>query len=326
MKKLSPFLAASFFLLIVLAEGFRLEFPVNQLQASLSTQENNPRFHHFTVATADHSSFWDEALNPYPVFHTVIQERPRESIITYTVQAGDTVFDIAKRFGITPETIMWSNPDLEDNPDWLPVGMEIIILPVSGVYHTVKAGDTVEKLAKEYKVDPSVIINFPLNNLRPPYELIPGQKIIVPGGEKPYKPKIVRHYTGPIPPGAAKGTGRFSWPIDGALYITQYYWRLHRAIDLGVPEGTPVYAADSGFVVYAGWNDQGYGKLVIIDHRNGFMTYYAHLSVIKVDVGMSVHKGQIIGLSGNTGKSTGPHLHFEIRLNGVPRNPLGFLP
>lgn len=268
----------------------------------------------------------DYSLRPHLVFHTTISERPRERVITYTVQPGDTVFDIAARFGITPETIMWSNPELEENPDWLPVGMEVVILPVSGVYHTVKEGDTIEKLAKKYKVDPSAITGYPLNHLEgPPYELKPGQKLIIPGGQKPYRPKIVRHYTGPIPAGAARGTGVFSWPIDGALYITQYYWKLHRAIDIGVPEGTPVYAADSGFVVYAGWNDQGYGKLVIIDHRNGFMTYYAHLSVVKVQVGMSVYKGQIIGLSGSTGRSTGPHLHFEIRLNGIPRNPLGFL-
>ncbi len=321
MKRFPPFLAAGLFLFLALTQLLRTGSPEvaysNEFSSTPLAATSNP------VAKG---SSWDFSLNPNPVFHTVIQEKPRDRVITYTVQAGDTVFDIAKRFGITPETIMWSNPDLEDNPDWLPVGMEIVILPVSGVYHTVKAGDTVEKLAKEYKVDPSAIINYPLNNLKPPYELTPGQKLIIPGGEKPYKPKIVRHYTGPIPPGAAKGTGRFSWPIDGALYITQYYWRLHRAIDIGVPEGTPVYAADSGFVVYAGWNDQGYGKLVIIDHRNGFMTYYAHLSVVKVDVGMSVHKGQIIGLSGNTGRSSGPHLHFEIRLNGVPRNPLGFLP
>ncbi len=325
MKKLSPFLVTGLFFFLALARSVNSNFPGLPISLPVPTPEAEPTSYPTPPVNSGGYYLEDDALSLYPVFHTVIQEKPRESVITYTVQAGDTVFDIARRFGITPETIMWSNPELEDNPDWLPVGMEIVILPVSGVYHTVKAGDTVEKLAKEYKVDPSAIINFPLNNLKPPYELTPGQKIIVPGGEKPYKPKVVRHYTGPIPEGAARGTGRFAWPIDGPLYITQYFWRLHRAIDIGVPEGTPVYAADSGFVVYAGWNDQGYGKLVIIDHRNGFMTYYAHLSVVKVNVGMSVHKGQIIGLSGNTGKSTGPHLHFEIRLNGVPRNPLGFL-
>lgn len=298
------------------------------LVAQNLAEADAPRFNSAPLLRpgASASIVFEEALRPRPVFHTTIPVWPRNRIITYTVQAGDTVFDIAARFGISPETIMWSNPELEENPDWLPVGMEVIILPVSGVYHTVKEGDTIESLAKKYKVKPSDITDYPLNNLQgPPYELVPGQKLVIPGGQKPYKPKIVRHYTGPIPPGAAKGTGRFAWPIDGPLYITQYYWKLHRAIDIGVPLGTPVYAADSGFVVYAGWNDQGYGKLVIIDHRNGFMTYYAHLSVIKVAVGMSVRKGQIIGLSGSTGRSTGPHLHFEIRKNGIPRNPLGFL-
>jgi len=248
----------------------------------------------------------------------------RDEIIIYVARSGDTVWGIAERFGISPETILWANEKLEDNPDLLAIGQELIILPVSGVYHTVEPGETLESIAKKYKVDVSAITEYPLNRLRPPHELQVGQKLIVPGGRKPYIPRVVHAYRGPIPENAAQGTGSFGWPVSGV--ITQKYWDRHRAIDIGAPKGTPVYAADSGFVTYAGWNDAGYGYMLIIDHRNGFQTLYAHLSWYYPEVGDSVAKGELIGRVGSTGRSTGPHLHFEIIKNGVKRNPLGFLP
>lgn len=248
----------------------------------------------------------------------------RREIITYVVRSGDTVWDIAEKFGISPDTILWANGRLEDNPDMLAVGQELIILPVSGVYHTVEKGDTLESIAKKYKVDVSAITSYPLNKLRPPYELQVGQSLIVPGGRKPYIPRVVRAYSGPVPENAAKGTGSFGWPVSGR--ITQKYWDRHRALDIGASKGSPVYAADSGYVVYAGWSEAGYGYMVIIDHGNGFRTLYAHLSWYFPDTGQSVAKGELIGKVGSTGKSTGPHLHFEIIKNGVKRNPFGFLP
>lgn len=255
---------------------------------------------------------------------TTIPERPRLEIITYTVQPGDTVHAIAQRFGISPETVVWANGDLELHPDILKIGQELVILPVSGVYYQVQEGDTLEAVAKKFKADPQAIATYHLNHLSPPYTLTAGQWLVIPGGEKPYVPRRVHQYAGPIPADASKGTGAFGWPVSGR--ITQIFWNLHRAVDIGAPKGTPVVAADSGFVIYAGWDDSGYGNLIIIDHGNGYVTLYAHLAEMFVSVGQSVAKGTRIGSVGSTGNSTGPHLHFEIRYRGVQRNPLGFLP
>ena len=256
--------------------------------------------------------------------HTEIPKRPRLGIITYTVQLGDTVQGIAAQFDLEPTTIMWANPAVEDAPDLLRIGQELIILPVDGVYHTVKEGETLESIAKKYKVEVEAITSCPYNSLQPPdFAIEPGMKLIIPGGQKPWVPKVVTSYTGPIPEGA-RGTGLFQWPVLG--YITQGYWYGHRAIDIGVPVGTAVHAADGGFVSFAGWTDVGYGYLIVIDHANGFATYYAHLSNFYVTAGQKVERGQVIGATGNTGWSTGPHLHFEIRYLGVPQNPRAYLP
>jgi LysM repeat protein len=255
--------------------------------------------------------------------HTTIPRRYRIDPITYTVEAGDNVSTIAEKFGVSVETILWANGNLEDNPDYLQVGDVLIILPVSGVYHTVAKGDTLESIAQKYKVRVEDITSYEGNYLQEPYTITVGQKLIVPGGRKPYQVRHVVAWSGPIPQGAKRGTGVFGWPVSG--YITQRYSEVHPAVDIGVPEGTPVKAADSGYVAVVGRSDTGYGRYVLIDHGNGFQTVYAHLSVIYVEVGQSVGKGQTIGLSGNTGKSTGPHLHFEIKLNGVRRNPFIYL-
>jgi len=255
---------------------------------------------------------------------TTIPKRVRTEVIVYTVQAGDTLLDIAERFGISGETIMWANGRMEENPDLLAIGQELILLPVSGVYHTVQENDTLVSIAARYKVEISAIIEYDGNDLEEPYDLEIGQKLIVPGGEKPYVPRRVFAYSGPVPEDATKGSGAFGWPVSGR--ITQKFWNGHRAIDIGAPQGMPIYAADSGYVAVAGWSDIGYGRMVIIDHGNNFQTLYAHMQVFYVEAGQSVGKGQKIGVVGSTGNSTGPHLHFEIILKGVRRNPLIYLP
>lgn len=255
---------------------------------------------------------------------TEIPSRLRRSVITYTVQPGDTVEGIAIMYGIQPETIMWSNSAVEDAPDYLQIGQELVILPVNGVYHTVAKGDTLESIAQKYKATIESITGVSFNDLKPPdYRIEPGMRLIVAGGEKPYVPKVVTAYAGSVPQGA-RGTGRFQWPVLGT--ITQGYWFGHRALDLGAPTGSPVYAADGGFVSFAGWTDIGYGNLVVIDHANGYATYYGHLSGFRVYVGQGVQRGQLVGLVGSTGNSSGPHLHFEIRYNHSLLNPRSYLP
>jgi len=256
--------------------------------------------------------------------HTTVPERPRLGVVTYTVQAGDTVQGIAAIFGLQPTTLQWSNPDIEDAPDLLRIGQKIRILPIDGVYHKVAEGDTLESIAEEYKVDVEVIVSCEYNSVKSRFDSLPlGQYLIVPGGEKPYVPKVVTAYTGEIPSDVF-GSGQFQWPVLGV--ITQGYWYGHRAVDVGAPIGSAVVAADGGFVSFAGWTDVGYGYLVVIDHNNGYTTYYAHCSNIYVFEGQTVERGQVIAAVGSTGWSTGPHLHFEIRYGGVPQNPFAYLP
>jgi len=248
----------------------------------------------------------------------------RREIITYTVRSGDTVSGIAAYFGLSPDTLVWSNPSLEPAPDLLKLGQVLTILPMDGAYHTVVEGDTLEGIATVYKVTVEDIVDCELNQMPEAGKLPVGLNLVIPSGEKPYVPRVVHHYTGPIPEDASRGSGVFGWPTSGV--ITQGFWEGHKAIDIAKGNGIPLYASDSGYVARVGWSDVGYGKMILIDHGNGFQTLYAHLSVILVAQGDSVAKGTLIGRMGSTGNSTGPHLHFEIRQNGAQRNPLVYLP
>jgi LysM repeat protein len=270
-------------------------------------------------------------LQQAPVFHTTIPKRLRREVITYIVEPGDNLGKIAVEFDIEPETIMWANGNLAQNPDLLRPGQELVILPIDGVYHTVVKGDTLSSIAKKYKSEVEHIIACTYNNLDPENPVIaPGDKLIVPGGVKPYVARQVTAYNGPIPTDAKQGTGVFVWPITGRITdrfgFRTMSGRWHNGLDIAGPSGSAVRAADSGFVVFAGWQGSGYGNLVIIDHRNGFVTYYAHLSTYYVNAGQSVGKGTVIAARGSTGNSTGPHLHFEIRYNGARKNPEMYLP
>jgi len=291
------------------------------------TPKDGPRLVDVSTTAADRSSallessddLWRRA-NP----HTIIPERPRLEVMTYTVQAGDTIQSIAETFDLEPTTVMWANPAVEDAPDLLRIGQTIVILPIDGVYHQVEEGDTVASIAEAYDVVTEDIINCTHNDLtRASPEIEQGRHLIIPGGKKPYEPKTVTAYAGAVPEGAS-GTGRFQWPVLGT--ITQGYWYGHRAIDLGAPTGSAVVATDGGFISFAGWTDVGYGYLIVVDHANGFTTYYAHLSNMYVAEGQAVERGQVIGAVGNTGNSTGPHLHFEVRRYSTQQNPRAYLP
>ena len=255
---------------------------------------------------------------------SVPERSVRTGLLVYSVQPGDNVSSIAQRFGLKGSSVFWANDKLADNPDFLRVGQKLNILPVDGAYHTVAKGETLESIATKYKVEPSVISSYGENHLEPPYDLELGQKLIIPGGIRPYVPRRVFAYKGAVPKSAKRGTGRFVWPMSGQ--ITQKFWARHRAIDIGAPTGTPIVASDSGYVAVAQWSDVGYGRMVIIDHGNGFQTLYAHMQVYYVEVGQSVPKGEKIGLCDSTGWATGPHLHFEVIKQGVRRNPFIYLP
>ncbi len=241
-------------------------------------------------------------------------EPARTAIFTYVVQAGDTLWSIAAHFGLDVDTLRWSNPEVARNPDMLHQGQALVILPVRGAYVTVQPGDTLAGLAARWGVAPEDISNYPLNNLRPGEEPLPGTKLVIPHG---------RHEVNLAPPSLAEGY-TYAWPIRGS--ITQGYSARHRAVDLGAPYGAKVYAARAGRCIAAAWSKAGYGYLVILDHGDGSRTYYGHLKGAWVSPGQWVERGGLVGEVGSTGDSTGPHVHFEIRIGGVPQNPLDYLP
>lgn len=231
---------------------------------------------------------------------------------TYIVQPGDSLPDIASRLALRLETLLWANPHLQGQGGAVGEGQTLLVLPTDGVLHTTVPGDTVASVAASYGVAPDALVAFPDNHLADATAALGvGQLLVVPGGRPPAS------QTG----GTALGS--FIWPTHGPL--TQRAHGSHMALDISAAMGAPVLAADGGRVELAGWDTSGYGNLVAIDHGNGFRTLYAHLSAFTVEVGSMVERGSIIGAIGSTGNSTGPHLHFEIRLNGVHQNPQDYL-
>ena len=300
--------------------------PNNILAGQLQNPATNAPSRLFTTELEEGTGNF-ESLQRIALPFTIVPERPRDTLETYTVQAGDTILGIAGKYGLQPETILWANPSIEQNPDRISIGDQIKVLPVNGVLHVVKAGDTLSSLAAKYKVTAEAIAGYKSNQLsNAATALVVGAEIVVPGGQKQIvAQQVVTSYSGPVPTGAAKGSGAFLWPTSGS--ITQKYWSGHAAIDIGSWTGAPVKASDGGYVVEAGrgWSS-GYGNHVVVDHGNGFRTLYAHLNSIFVSPGESVSKGQQLGTVGNTGNSTGPHLHFEVLYQGVRRNPYSYLP
>lgn len=268
-------------------------------------------------------------LNP----KTFVGKQPSQQVITYTVRPNDTPIGIAEQFGIKPETLLGGNAFLSEEASALQPGDTLTILPIDGVLHDVQDGDTLESLTSLYGISSEDIIAYEPNNLEFPYRLYPGTQIMVPGAVRE-----VWFWTAPQAPSRpstsdsigsgitamVQGTGTFIWPV-GYRRITQHFWYGHPAIDVGLPEGSPVVAADTGTVTWAGWNVYGYGNLVVVNHGNGYETYYAHLSGVNVYPGQVVNQGQLIGYSGNTGRSSGPHLHIEIRYFNGPLEPLSYL-
>jgi LysM repeat protein len=271
----------------------------------------------------------DNSLAPAPYPHTYQGQQPEHSFETYVVERGDTPIGIAEKFGIEPETILGGNPQLSHESSLLQTGVEIIILPIDGVLHDVQPGDSLESVAELYGIPAEEIIAYEPNRLEFPYRLYPETQIMVPGAVRelfvwtPPSLETVRGAGGGVRP-LVVGTGSFIFPVNSRNY-TQFFWAGHPGLDIGLGEGTAVYAADTGTVTYAGWNVYGYGNVVVVNHGNGYETLYAHLSGYNVGPGQIVTKGQVIGSSGNTGASSGPHLHFEIRINGNRDDPCWYI-
>jgi LysM repeat protein len=283
--------------------------------------------------------------------HTTIPSRPRQEVIKYTVVEGDTVFGIAEQFGLQPETILWGNYYiLLDDPHALQPDQELNILPVDGTYHEWQQGEGLNGISTYYGVTPEDIINYPANNLDPAAigdfanpNIAPGTWLVVPGGrrefiawsaplgvtrENPASARVLGPGACDPISGGAVGFGTFIWPANNH-YLSGFDYAPnanHWGIDIAGNDGEGVYATDAGVVVYAGWNNYGYGNMIMVDHGNNFQSLYGHLSGISVGCGQSVGQGDLIGAIGNTGRSTGSHLHFEIRAISSWVNPWDVLP
>jgi murein DD-endopeptidase MepM/ murein hydrolase activator NlpD len=250
-----------------------------------------------------------------------VAPEPPPGFRSHTLATGETLSSLIERFDIELEALIGANPDMS-SMDRLPVGVELLIPPEPGLVITYETGASLVDLARSYGADPVAVVRA--NALRSPDDLRFGMLLFLPG---------VR------PDAALERLARvreleniYVWPVHGR--ITSYFGRrhlglgtasFHRGLDVAAPHGTPIYAARSGTVTFAGWSSQGYGYLVKIRHFGGEETWYAHQSQIAVDVGEAVRQGELIGRIGSTGISTGPHLHFEVRRFGSAIDPLSVL-
>jgi LysM repeat protein len=269
---------------------------------------------------------------------TVTSDRKLDYITRYKVQPLESVNSIAVKFDLKPDTVLWSNEkELRSDPNTIPVDSTLYIPPVDGVYYQWKKGDTLESVASKYKVEVETILTWPSNrlDLTDP-QIVPGQYVMIPGGKgTPIEWVVTIPYASHS--GANRGiggqcnvtgyypwSGGFIWPVTSHLISGNEYWAGHLGIDIGAYLGDPVWASSAGVVIWAGNMDGGYGNVVVLEHDNGgdiWNTVYAHLSAINVRCGQVVSQGQTIGAAGNSGNSTGPHLHYEVRQNGAFVNP-----
>jgi len=229
-------------------------------------------------------------------------------ISVYVVRKGDTLSEIAEMFGVSANTILWAN-DIKANS--IKVGQELVILPISGVRHTVKSGDTLQSVAKKYKADLDDVLSY--NGLATNAKIKPGDVVIIPDG-------VIS--ASQISSTGVSSSKSSSFPTYAGFYLKPIVGGkksqgIHgnNGVDLANSVGTVVMAAADGTVIVSrkGGYNGGYGTYVVISHANGTQTLYAHMSANNVSVGEQVSQGQAIGAVGMTGKTTGPHLHFEVR-------------
>lgn len=313
-KYSTSFLNTSFFILV--AAG---------VIAGPIIAENNPfspllgsRFNPENLSTVVSYNPSDTALS------TVISSKPRDKMVDYKVVEGDTLASIAQKFGVSVDTIKWAN-DMDD--DMITPDDILKIPPVTGVVHKVASGDNIYTIAKKYNTSAQNIVNFIFNEFTDPdtFGLQVGQVLYVPDGViEEEQPKYIAQAPSYAQVQAGvRGTSNFIWPTNGL--ITQYPTWYHMALDIASNAAPAILASDTGTVTFAGCLQYGYGCHVVVDHANGFQTLYAHMSVISVSAGQAVSQGEQVGVMGSTGRSTGPHLHFEVRSGGVLQNPQSYL-
>lgn len=276
----------------------------------------NPNFN-YSIGGAEIEVVDSSALvaenNPSGAGVNRIQNKTDE-IRIYVVREGDSLSQIAEMFGVSVNTIIWAN-DINHGSLITP-GQKLAILPISGIEYTVKAGDTLSKVVEKYGGNLDEVMEY--NNIIDETKIASGDVVIIPNG---YVSTPTKYTQKTYVAGGASSyeSGYYIRPVRGGV-ITQ---RLHgyNAIDLGVPYGTPILASASGEVIISrdsgGWNG-GYGNYIVLKHKNGTQTLYSHNSENTVYVGQKVVQGQVIGYIGSTGRSTGPHVHFEVR---GARNP-----
>lgn len=256
---------------------------------------------------------------------TLESDKPWNQVSEYTIKEGDTLSSVAAKFDLSIDSLKWANPSI----NWQKVkpGVVVSVPPVTGVVYKVKPGDTVYSIAKKFEANAQGIVDFPMNTFSndETFALVAGQTLIIPDGVMPQETPTLPRFANVLTPdaGSVSATGSYAWPTHGK--ITQPFRWYHKGVDIANAMGTAVLASDSGTVIAAGWTNVGYGNHIVIDHGNGNHTLYGHLSQISVVVGQRVARGSQIGLMGSTGRSTGPHLHFEIRTPGGNADPLGYL-
>jgi LysM repeat protein len=237
------------------------------------------------------------------------QNNQTGEIRVYTVRPGDALSQVAEMFGVTANTIMWAN-DISKSTGIQP-GDTLVILPIAGVRHIVKSGDSISTIASKYEGDADEILSY--NQLASASDIKIGDTLIIPGGEL-HSAVVKTPAKGTKKGGGSAGGGAgFSHPAPGSVKTQGIHG--YNAVDLAASMGSTIRAAAAGEVIVAktaGWNG-GYGSYIVVKHNNGTQTLYAHLSSLNVGVGSYVEQGETIGGMGNSGKSTGTHLHFEVR-------------
>lgn len=260
-----------------------------------------------------------------PNLSSIINDKTRTKVIEYQVLSGDSIGTIAEKFSISVNTVLWAN-NLTSQSTIRP-GDKLVILPTSGVLHKVKNGDTVDKIAKYYSADAEKVLSF--NALPDASDIKIGEYLVVPEGKVPPPPApapraVATRDSVNIPSSVVPTGGKMLWP-NGCSRISQYFGWRHTGVDIACPAGTSILAADDGVITRVQIINTGYGHNVMIDHGGGVVTLYGHMTKIFVKAGDTVKRGQEIGLEGSTGRSTGPHLHFEVRINGKVYNPLNYI-